>query len=138
VGFISNQSQRLQMYRRLADGTAAAELVPTNPDRGVNEASWSRDGRWLIFRTNPADVFARGLGADTATVPLLASPFDEINPTLSPDGRWLAYASTESGRIEVFVRPFPNTQSGKWQVSAAGGVSRTGPQRAGAVLRVAG
>lgn len=122
VGFISNQSRRLQMYRKLADGTSTAELVAMHPQRPVNEGFWSRDGRWLIYRSNPADVFARSLGSDTATVPVLAGSYDELTPALSPDGRWLAYTSTESGRLEVFVRPFPNTQSGKWQVSTAGAV----------------
>ena len=122
VGFISNQSQRLKMYRKLADGTAPAELVAENAERAVSEGFWSRDGRWLIYRTNPADVFAKRLDSDSAPIPVLATAFDEIAPSLSPDGRWLAYTSAESGRLEVFVRPFPNTQSGKWQVSTAGGV----------------
>jgi hypothetical protein len=121
VGFISNQSQRLKMYRKLADGTSPAELVAEDPQRGLSEGFWSRDGRWLIYRTNPADVFARRLDSSSAAVPVLATAFDELTPALSPDGRWLAYTSAESGRIEVFVRPFPNTQSGKWQVSTAGG-----------------
>jgi Tol biopolymer transport system component len=54
-------------------------------------------------------------------VPLVASPSGEFFPALSPDGRWLAYASNESGTAEVYVRPFPETSSAKWQVSTAGG-----------------
>jgi eukaryotic-like serine/threonine-protein kinase len=122
VGFMSNQSRRMEMYVKRADGTSTTAPAASYPDRTVSEGYWSRDGRWLVFRTNPADIFARGLGADTSTVPLLTTAFDELTPALSPDARWLAYTSTESGRLEVFVRPFPNTQSGKWQISTDGGV----------------
>ena len=65
-----------------------------------------------------------GHRGDTATVPLVASPvFFETSPALSPDGRWLAYSSNESGRMEVYVRPYPNVDAGRWQVSQAGGSS---------------
>ena len=52
---------------------------------------------------------------------VLQSSFDEIEGQFSPDGRWLAYASNESGRYEIYIRTFPEA-GGKWQVSAAGGV----------------
>ena len=54
-------------------------------------------------------------------VPLVTTGFTEVNPAVSPDGRWLAYASNESGGFEVYVRPFPNTNDGKWQVSTEAG-----------------
>ncbi len=54
-------------------------------------------------------------------MPLLADAWDEKAPALSPDGRWLAYESNESGTDEVYVRPFPDTDAGKWQVSTSGG-----------------
>ena len=61
-------------------------------------------------------------GPDSATVPVAAdSGFDENAPVLSPDGRWLAYVSDETGQDEVWVRPFPNVDAGRWQVSARGG-----------------
>jgi eukaryotic-like serine/threonine-protein kinase len=52
---------------------------------------------------------------------LLATKFAERRPALSPDGRWLAYESDESGQPEIYVRPFPDTNSGRWQVSTSGG-----------------
>jgi serine/threonine-protein kinase len=73
------------------------------------------------MRTNPNDIFAKGLGHDTGTVRLVAGTRAEVEPALSPDGKWLAYTSAESGRGEVFVRPFPDAQAAKWQVSTAGG-----------------
>ncbi len=54
-------------------------------------------------------------------MPLVATEFRETSPAVSPDGRWLAYASNESGRYEVYVRPFPNTNDFKWLVSTDGG-----------------
>lgn len=54
--------------------------------------------------------------------PFLKTPFDELDARFSPDGRWLAYQSDESGRVEVYVQPFPGP-GGKWRVSAEGGAS---------------
>jgi serine/threonine-protein kinase len=67
------------------------------------------------------DVVGIRTSGDTSPVPLLASRFTEKNPAVSPEGKWLAYASNESGRDEVYVRPFPNTNDGRWQISTAGG-----------------
>ena len=61
------------------------------------------------------------LEGDTAEVPLMTSDYDELSPSISPDGRWLAYASQETGEWEVYVRPFPDVGSGKWPVSRGGG-----------------
>ena len=61
------------------------------------------------------------LDDEQAAEPLLQTEFPEINPEISPDGRWLAYVSNESGQQEVYVRPFPNIEAGKWQVSQDGG-----------------
>jgi len=67
-------------------------------------------------------------------VSLVATPAVELYPALSPDGRWLAYSSNESGTAEVYVRPFPETASAKWQVSTAGGATGLVEHRAGAAL----
>jgi Tol biopolymer transport system component len=85
----------------------------------------SRDSRWLVLRTVPVGAGSTDLmglpAGDTTLVPLVASPAGELYPALSPDGRWLAYASNESGAAEIYVRPFPQTATAKWQVSTAGG-----------------
>jgi len=60
-------------------------------------------------------------GVDSVAQPLLVEEYDEQEPALSPDGRWLAYISNETGAFEVFVRPFPNVNTGKWTVSTDGG-----------------
>jgi serine/threonine-protein kinase len=59
---------------------------------------------------------------DSGPLPLLANPgYDESAPALSPDSRWIAYESDETGKNEVYIRPFPNVDDGKWQVSSNGG-----------------
>ena len=115
------------LYRRAADGTGTAELVAAGY---VNEAQMSRDGQWILGRrgvftrqVGGRDLAALRLGTDTAFRPLLASRFDESEVALSPDGRTLAYVSDESGRPEVYVRPFPDIERAKLPVSAMGGVS---------------
>ena len=62
--------------------------------------------------------------APNEPTPFLDGPFDETHPAFSPDGRWLAYASNESGRFEVYVRPFSGAE-GKWQISTDGGTYPT-------------
>jgi serine/threonine-protein kinase len=113
------------LYIRRADGSRAAELLLRRRP-SVWEALWSPDAKWLLFRTDDrdpgrGDLFALAVGRDTTPEKLVATEFREVSPTLSPDGRWLAYGSDESGRVEVYVRPFPNVGDGRWQVSTEGG-----------------
>ncbi|MEP6688845.1 MAG: protein kinase [Gemmatimonadales bacterium] len=113
------------VYRRRADGTGAATLVMSAAAVDIGQVTPSRNGSWMLFRTAPVgagstDILGLRAG-DTTVVSLVASPAAEFFPSLSPDGRWLAYSSNESGRSEVYVRPFPESASAKWQVSTAGG-----------------
>jgi serine/threonine-protein kinase len=109
---------------RRADGTGNARtLFP--PGSAWGQALETRDGRWLvlrrsIFEPGKGDIFAVRAG-DTTLVPLATGPATEFDAAVSPDGRWLAYASEESGTSEIYVRPFPDAASARWQVSAAGG-----------------
>ena len=61
------------------------------------------------------------LDGSRRVTPLVQSPFNERNGSVSPDGRWLAYEANDSGRVEVYVRPFPDVNSGRWTVSTNGG-----------------
>jgi serine/threonine-protein kinase len=77
-----------------------------------------------VFRAGSGggrDLYAIRNVPDAEPVPLAVSEFEEYSPTLSADGKWLAYGSDESGRSEVYVRPFPDASSGRWQVSREGG-----------------
>jgi len=86
---------------------------------------WSEDERWLVYQWGwyeDADIFGYQTDAEAPPIPLVATEFREMSPALSPDGRWLAYASNRTGRDEVYVRPFPNVGDSQWQVSTEGGV----------------
>ncbi|MGE5759781.1 MAG: protein kinase domain-containing protein [Gemmatimonadota bacterium] len=126
VLFLSERVSPEAVFLRRADGTGIDSLLARS-DRDLTEAYESHDGRWLIARTSNAqagagDILAMQIGRDTALRPIVATPAAESNPALSPDGRWLAYVSTASGRREVYVRPFPDADRGVWQVSTDGGV----------------
>jgi serine/threonine-protein kinase len=117
------------LWVRRADGADQARAV-LEPDRQLWETTATPDGKWVVARaggqTNQQgarDIVAYSLEGDSAEVPLLTSDYDEVAPQLSPDGRWLAHASEESGRYEVYVRPFPDVESGRWTVSTEGGTS---------------
>jgi eukaryotic-like serine/threonine-protein kinase len=125
VFYISNRSGSLAFYRQRADGSTPAQKIASDP-RGLGEGLESADGQWLVLRTADdacCDILAMQHGVDSMPKPVVASTFRERSPSLSPDGKWLAYASDETGRFEVFVRPFPDAQSAKWQVSSDGGTS---------------
>ena len=126
VDFTSDRTGRSLLYNLRADGSGKPERRLGADSMEVDEALWSADGRWLVFRVGVADgqrdIYARRSG-DSTSVAVVASRFDEYEPALSPDGRWLAYVSAESGREEVYVRPFPQADRARWQVSTAGGAA---------------
>jgi tRNA A-37 threonylcarbamoyl transferase component Bud32 len=120
---VGSQSSGVPAVTR-ADGTGTPRILYRGP-MGFGQAVASRDGRWLLLRrvvseAGNGDIYALPAGDSTLT-PLLTTPAREVGPTLSPDGKWLAYVSTESGKPEVYVRPFPDVGSAKWQVSLSGG-----------------
>ena len=121
VGFIVERGDTRQFFQRSADGSGATEL---GFPESTNQAEWSKDSKWLIYRTGRVDdlnIFARRL-ADNTTVELATNPAaNEHSPALSPDGKWLAFVSNRTGGWQVYVRPFPNAGDGEWQVSSGGG-----------------
>jgi len=122
VTYTSERDQRQDLWRHRADGVGPEELV-ASIGRPVNEAEWSHDGKWLLLSvgTDSLDILAMRPGVDSVAAPLLAEPYNEWQPSLSPDGQWLAYVSDETGSPELFVRRFPDVQGGKWQLSRSGG-----------------
>ena len=122
---IAFSSQRdggiLDIFWKPADGTGQPELVVSDPDRRLDAWSWTPDGQSLLINEGGPDIGIVTLGGDQARQPVLDEDFREGTPEVSPDGRWMAYRSDESGRNEIYVRPFPDVAGGKWQVSAEGG-----------------
>ena len=92
------------------------------------EALWTPDGQWLVYRDGNQDegqdsnLYYAAPHPDSTAVAILDTPFLEYSPSLSPDGRWLAYTSNESGHAQVYVRPFPGP-GGRSPVSLSGGRS---------------
>jgi serine/threonine-protein kinase len=108
------------IFWRRADGTGSAE--PLLLGSGLNTSDWTPDGK-LIFTEGgvASDIYLLSIDGEHTREPLIATKYDEGRAALSPDGHWLAYQSNESGRYEVYVRPFPNVDSGKRPVSTSGG-----------------
>jgi Tol biopolymer transport system component len=128
--FIHSPESRVQdVYIRRADGSRSARLVLHSDDGLIDFAFPSRDGQWIVWQTDPAgratgrDILARRMTGDTTTLVLAATGAAEMQPRLSPDGRWLAWVSGESGRPEVYVSPFPDAESSRVKVSLNGGLS---------------
>ena len=109
---------------KAADGTGEAERVATGLVSTIPYA-WSRDGKTLLLQsdTPSADIYSLEIGSAASPQAVVRGPFFEARPALSPDGRWIAYQSGESARAEVYVRPFPDVDRGRWQVSTEGGDS---------------
>jgi len=127
--FSSSRQSLWDVWTKRADGSGTAELV-LDRESPIGEALYSPDRTWLIFREGATasglgDIYAIRPGVDSVAVALTATEFNEYSPALSPDGRWLAYNSNESGREEVYVMPFPEGRlgGGLVQVSANGGRS---------------
>jgi serine/threonine-protein kinase len=108
---------------KAADGTGEVETLVERSSNQFPQA-FSPDGMTLVFEdrnTTSADLGMLSLEEERISTLLLETEFDEQNAALSPDGRWMAYESNESGENEVYVRPFPDVDGGRWQVSSSGG-----------------
>ena len=108
VAFLRDSLNTSSVFERRADGSAPERLL-ARLDRQIQEVAWSPDGRWLVLRTDnggpgAGDIVGVRTSGDTTPVPLVASAFTELHPAVSPDGRWLAYTSIESGH-ERGLRP---------------------------------
>ena len=129
IGFDRERLDRdSRIWSRAADASDQASVFLDIPGTQIWAVEPSPDGRALALvvstsndPTTPAyDVVIRPLVGDTTLVPFAAGTANEVAPRFSPDGRWLAYASNESGRYEVYARPFPGP-GGRVQISDAGG-----------------
>ncbi|HEV2116196.1 MAG TPA: hypothetical protein VGR48_09250, partial [Terriglobales bacterium] len=118
------------LYRKQADGAGGNDKLLEAPGITQIPFSVSSDGRYLAYMRldtkSPTnwDIWALPMFGDRKPFPVVSTQFPDVSPSLSPEGKWLAYANNESGRVEVYIQPFPNG-SGRWQVSTAGGTRPT-------------
>jgi len=130
LAFSAARGGSFALARKSWDGTGSEEVLLSGAG-GMYPTSWSRDGKYLAFiqwaPDTDWDVWVLPLEGDRKPIALLRTPFRELSPVFSPDSRWLAYVSNETGRNEVYVRPFPDA-AGRWKISTEGG---TQPRWAG-------
>jgi eukaryotic-like serine/threonine-protein kinase len=131
IVFAGNKDAKWRLYRRLSDGRGAEEVIFESEKRIV-PMSWSPDGRFIVFgmsESQTSDLWVLPLESAGGAVPkdakvelFVSTPFNETHGQISPDGRWIAYASneTKADQYEIYVRPFPKG-AGRWQVSRRGG-----------------
>lgn len=109
-----------------ADHSGPAQRLINADSVAFIEGVLSADGHMLVLHADGIrtanDLWYRGLTSDTTMKPLVTTPFNELGPRISPDGRWVAFASDESGSFQVYVTPLPGP-GGRYQVSTEGGVT---------------
>jgi Tol biopolymer transport system component len=116
--FSSTQRLGNQLHLKNADGSGSEEEVADLGAATFNPWDWSRDGKYILFsKANELWYVSR---PEHVTKPLLQAKWTVRNAQFSPDGRWMAYASNETGSMEIYVSSFPSG-NGKWQVSSGGG-----------------
>jgi Tol biopolymer transport system component len=126
VTFSSDRvSPSFDLWTKRSDGSGEPKLE-LDEEWAIAEARWSPDGAWFVHRTSgnvqgSGDILGRRTDRQMKPVPIVATRFNEYTPVISPDGRWMAYSSSETGRGEIVVVPFPSAGDSKWAVSADGG-----------------
>ena len=123
VVFASTQKGPRDLFQKASNG-AGPENVLLADDAGKYPESWSPDGRFLLYmrwaKGSTPDIWVLPLFGDRKPYGFIEAPFFELASQFSPDGRWVAYNSNESGRSEVYVVPFPGP-GGKVRISTGGG-----------------
>ena len=116
--------QSQDIYLKAANGATQGELL-FHSDGTKSPMDWSRDGRYLIFtqagKDTGSDLWVVPMQGEHKPAPYLVTPFHEDQAKFSADGRWVVYTSDETRAKEVYVRPFPAANGGKWQISNGGG-----------------
>jgi eukaryotic-like serine/threonine-protein kinase len=123
IVFTSNQKGAYNLHWKLSSGAGTDELLLESDQTKVS-ADCSSDGRFLLFRSlDPQtgwDLWVLPVSGDKKPFPILKTPFEERDGQFSPDGKWIAYQSNESGQFEIYLQPFPGP-GGKFRISSEGG-----------------
>jgi serine/threonine-protein kinase len=121
ISFFSVRGGNEDVWTKRADGSGPAELT-FDGVTSVHEVLWSPDGEWLVYRTPAGEgIYAVRPEDEEEPVTIVETDAREFSPTLSPDGRFMAFMSNETGRYEIYVVPFPNAADARWAVSTGGG-----------------
>jgi eukaryotic-like serine/threonine-protein kinase len=119
LAFNSGRKGTLNLYRNTSTG-AGSESVLIEDSYAKNPNSWSPDGKFILYGANNPmtgnDLFVLRLNGNAKPFPFLNTSFNESMGQFSPDGRWVAYVSNETGKAQVYVAPFPGP-GGKWLIS---------------------
>ncbi|MEK6302634.1 MAG: protein kinase [Acidobacteriota bacterium] len=123
IVFSSNRNGQQDLYQKNSAGTGNEEpLLHTGVDLYADD--WSLDGRYILYESNDPktkfDLWVLPMTGDRKPFPFLQTEFNDTHSQFSPDGRWVAYVSDESGRPEVYVQSFAGS-GGKWPISTGGG-----------------
>jgi Tol biopolymer transport system component len=125
IVFASLRGGKWGLYTKPANGAGSEEQL-LESQAPVTATSWSSDGRSVVYVTvgekTATDVWLLPLLGERKPIPLVMTPFNDNRGQVSPDGKWLAYDSNESGQSQVYVKPFPAGES-KWQVSSGSGLT---------------
>ena len=123
IAFMSLRHSHPDLYQKSSSGAGGEESI-IQSERSKNPTDWSLDGRFILYRafdaTTNLELWALPVGGDRKPIPFIKAPFGVSHGQFSPDGRWVAYASNESGKWEIYVSSFPGP-GGNWKVSSAGG-----------------
>ncbi|MFI5166475.1 MAG: protein kinase [Thermoanaerobaculales bacterium] len=123
IVWASSRSGAYDLYWKAASGAGKDELL-LRSTTSKSPDDWSLDGKFIIYEdTDPKtkqDLWVLPVSGDHKPMPYLQTESNELHARFSPDGKWVAYVSDESGRAEVYVQSFPAT-GGKWQISGGGG-----------------
>ena len=124
IAYYSGSAEGTGIYVQPSTGAGRSENILPSAGAELVLTDWSRDGRFLFYESasdrTRQDLWVLPMTGERKPYAFLTGPYDETQGRLSPDGRWLAYSSDESGRYEVYVQSFPEP-GGKWQVSTNGG-----------------
>ena len=124
IVFTAEKEGASSLLEKASTGQGEEKPLLKSTDGRVLATDWSRDGKYIAYSHRGKegwDVFVLPTAGDRKPIPVVQSPFNDLNGMFSPDGRFIAYQSNESGRAEVYVQTFPDP-GGKWQISTAGGV----------------
>jgi Tol biopolymer transport system component len=131
VYYSSNIKGTNHIYSRAADGSGSEHVVLDEPETSAIPLSFSPDGHYLVYvrrlvnDPNNADIWGLPMSPEGKPngkpFPIVQTPFDDLNPDVSPGGKYMAYQNLESGRNEIYLTTFPNGGA-RWQVSTNGGV----------------